>query len=249
MGLEGLYRNILKTKHAIRQKAEDRINSLVQEYIPNSIEEASCPTPAELERIIAIREQIRQPLLSLNRKVEPLSNFLEKIPPILLAIEGVISVLKLLPIPNQFTTAGTVVTFGDTLASLKSKLKDFREETQNGATIIAGVNLVTQDILNKLSEVDALIEKCAPSTIEENPEFVTLLQSQNTNIPTQIDYKGYSIKIQEEQAGKLTKRYTVVYSPRKERIFTGNKSFSATTNILVAEAKFEIDKLLQQNYL
>jgi|SRR6056300_580659 len=106
MALDGLYKIIIKNKHTIRQKAEDRINSLVDEYIPDSVEDAPCPTPAELERILVIREQIRQPLLTLNKKVEPLSNFLEKLPPILQTIQGIITALKLLPIPNTFTTAG-----------------------------------------------------------------------------------------------------------------------------------------------
>lgn len=245
MALEGLYKNILKNKHAIRQKAEDRISSLVQEYIPNSVEEAPCPTPAQLQLILTVREQIRQPLLGLSKKVEPLSNFLNKVPPILLAIEGVITVLKLLPIPNAYTTAGLVVTFGDTLADLKTKLKNFREEVQNGTVIIAGVNTVILEVLDKLSEIDALIEKCSESAIEEDPIFAELIQNQNINEPTETEYKGYSIKIQEEKVGKLTKRYAVIYGPKGERLFTTDKSFSATTKILIDEAKFEVDKLLQ----
>ena len=52
MALDGLYKIIIKNKHAIRQKAEDRINSLLNEYIPDSIEDAPCPSPAELQRIL-----------------------------------------------------------------------------------------------------------------------------------------------------------------------------------------------------
>ena len=248
MALDGLYKIIIKNKHAVRQKAEDRINSLLDEYIPNSIEEAPCPSPAELQRILLIREQIKQPILNLNKRVQPLNTFLEKVPPILDTIQVIITTLKLLPIPGIATTAGLVVTFGDTLAFLKDKIKDFRQEIKNGTTVIDGVDETIQDILTKLAELDALIEKCAPDAIEQDPEFAALVenqQRQDSDNPIQADYRGYTIKIEEEKIGKLTRRYTVVYGTKGERLFTTDKSFSATTKVLVNEAKFEIDKLLQ----
>lgn len=248
MALDGLYKIIIKNKHTVRQKAEDRINSLLDEYIPDSIEDAPCPSPAELQRILLIREQIKQPILNLNKRVQPLSNFLDKVPPILDTIQVVITALKLLPIPGVATTAGLVVTFGDTLAFLKEKVKDFRQEVKNGTTVIDGVDETIQDILSKLAELDALIEKCAPDAIEQDPEFAALVNSQqkeDSANPSQEDYRGYSIKIEEEQVGKLTRRYAVVYGLKGERLFTTEKSFSATSKILIDEAKFEVDKLLQ----
>ena len=248
MALDGLYKIIIKNKHAVRQKAEDRINSLLDEYIPDSIEDAPCPSPAELQRILLIREQIKQPILNLNKRVQPLNTFLEKVPPILDTIQVIITTLKLLPIPGIATTAGLVVTFGDTLAFLKDKIKDFRQEIKNGTTVIDGVDESIQNILTKLAELDALIEKCAPDAIEQDPEFAALIESQqkqDNDNPIQADYRGYTIKIEEEKVGKLTRRYTVVYGTKGERLFTTDKSFSATTKVLVNEAKFEIDKLLQ----
>lgn len=247
MALGGLYKIIIKNKHTIKQKAEDRINSLVNEYIPDSVEDAPCPTPAELERILAIREQIKQPLLTLNKKVEPLSNFLEKLPPILETIQIIITTLKLLPIPGIATTAGLVVTFGDTLAFLKDKVKDFKQEVRNGTQVIDGVNETIQDILTKLAELDKLIEKCSEGAIEESPEFAALIedqQKQNNENPLEEEYRGYQIKIEEEKVGKLTKRYAVVFGTKGERLLTTDKSFSATTRVLINEAKFEVDKLL-----
>lgn len=247
MALGGLYKIIIKNKHTIKQKAEDRINSLVDEYIPDSVEDAPCPTPAELERILAIREQIKQPLLTLNKKVEPLSNFLEKLPPILETIQIIIATLKLLPIPGIATTAGLVVTFGDTLAFLKDKVKDFKQEVRNGTQVIDGVNETIQDILTKLAELDKLIEKCSEGAIEESPEFAALIedqQKQNNENPLEEEYRGYQIKIEEEKVGKLTKRYAVVFGTKGERLLTTDKSFSATTRVLINEAKFEVDKLL-----
>lgn len=248
MALDGLYKIIIKNKHTVRQKAEDRINSLLDEYIPGSIEDAPCPSPAELQRILLIREQIKQPILNLNKRVQPLSNFLEKVPPILDVIQGIITTLKLLPIPGIATTAGLVVTFGDTLAFLKDKVKAFRQEVKNGNTVIDGVDETIQDILSKLAELDALIEKCAPDAIEQDAEFadlVNLQQRKDDDNPSEEEYRGYSIKIEEEKVGTLTRRYAVVHGLRGERLFTTDRSFSATSKVLIDEAKFEVDKLLQ----
>ena len=248
MALDGLYTIILKNKHNVRQKAEDRINSLLDEYIPGDIEEAPCPSPAEIQRILLIREQIREPLLNLNKRVLPLDIFLDKVPPILDTIQVVILILKTLPIPGVATTAGLVITFGDTLAFLKDKVKDFKDEVKTGKVVTGGVKDTIQDLLGKLGELDTLIEKCAPDALGEDSELAALLsnqQKQDDNNPTQEDYRGYSIKIEQEQAGKLTRRYAVVYGLKGERLFTGEKSFSATSKILIDEAKFEVDKLLQ----
>lgn len=248
MALDGLYKIIVKNKHAIRQKAEDRLNSLLDEYIPDSIEEAPCPSPAELQRILLIREQIKQPILNLNKKIQPLSNFLDKVPPILDTVQGIITALKLLPIPGIATTAGLVITFGDTLAFLKDKVEDFNQEVRNGNTVIDGVDETIQDILSKLAELDALIEKCAPDAIEQDPEFADLInlqQRKDGDNPSEEEYRGYSIKIEEEKVGKLTRRYAVVHGLRGERLFTTDRSFSATSKVLIDEAKFEVDKLLQ----
>lgn len=248
MALEGLYKTVLKNKHAIRQKAEDRIDSLVQEYIPDSIEDAPCPAPADLERILTIREQVRQPLLVLSKKVEPLNNFLTKIPPILTTIKIAIGILKALPIPNQFTTAGLVLTLGDRLADLKKLIENFEDEVRNGTAVVTGVNKTINDILEKLSEIDALVEKCVPNAIEEDPEFATLVenqQKQNNENPLEEEYRGYQIKIEGEKVGKLTRRFAVAINSKGERSVVGSKSFSATTKVLLDEAKFEVDKLLQ----
>lgn len=248
MALDGLYKIIIKNKHAIRQKAEDRINSLVEEYIPDDIENAPCPAPADLQRIIFIREQIRGPLLNLNKRVQPLDNFLQKVPPILETVQGIIIALKLLPIPNTFTTAGLVVTFGDTLAFLKDKVKDFKQEVRNGNQVIGGVQEDIANILEKLSKIDTLIEKCTEGVLESNPEFASLISTQlnqtSTN-PLEAEYRDYQIKIEEEQVGKLTRRFAVAINEKGERIITTEKSFSASTQILIDEAKFEVDKLLQ----
>jgi len=248
MALDGLYKIILKNKHAVRQKAEDRIDSLVREYIPTSVEDAPCPAPADLQRILAIREQVRQPILTLNKKVEPLNNFLTKIPPVLSAIKIAIGIFKALPIPNQFTTAGLVLTLGDRLADLKKLVEDFEDEVRNGTAVVAGVSKTTQDILTKLAEIDALVEKCAGEAIEQDPEFAALVDTQlkqtNEN-PLEEEYRGYQIKIEEEKVGKLTRRFAVAINSKGERSVVGNKSFSATTKVLLDEAKFEVDKLLQ----
>lgn len=248
MALDGLYKIILKNKHAIRQKAEDRISSLVREYIPTGIEDAPCPAPADLQRILAIREQVRQPLLTLSKKVEPLNNFLTKVPPILATIKIAIGIFKALPIPNQFTTAGLVLTLGDRLADLKKLIENFEDEVRNGTVIVAGVDKTIQDILTKLSEIDALVEKCASDAIEEDPEFAALVSTQlkqTDENPLEEDYRGYKIKIEQETVGKLTRRFAVAINSKGERSIVGDKSFSATTKVLIDETKFEVDKLLQ----
>jgi hypothetical protein len=248
MALEGLYKIILKNKHAIRQKAEDRIDSLIQEYIPGTTEEASCPSPADLERIIAIREQIRQPLLTLNKKVEPLNNFLTKVPPILEIVKVAIGILKALPVPNQFTTAGLVLTLGDRLSDLKKLVDDFDDEVRTGAVVVSGVNETVSKILEKLSEIDKLVERCAEVAIEQDATFAALVANitkTNNENPLQEEYRGYRIKIEEEKVGKLTRRFAVTINGKGERSIVGNKSFSATTKVLIDEAKFEVDKLLQ----
>ena len=99
-----------------------------------------------------------------------------------------------------------------------------------------------------LAEIDALVEKCAPGAIEEDPEFAALIDTQleqTDENPLEVEYRGFQIKIEEEKVGKLTRRFAVAINSRGERSVVGDKSFSATTKVLIDEAKFEVDKLLQ----
>lgn len=235
MALEGLYRIVLSNKHAIAQKATSRIEDLVAEYIPDK-ENISCPSPAELERLIRIRENIYEPLVGLNKRIEPISNFVEKIPPIIAALKIVVNILKIYP-PTQFA------------ATQASKVIDkYGNEVIIAAIVITSVIDTLEKVLEEIKVLEDLINSCAEEGISDNPDIAAALSSVTKltqETPREALYKEHSIKVNSEQVGQLTRNFVEVTNPKGERVYVGDKSFSSSIQVLINEAKFEVDKLLQ----
>jgi len=235
MALEGLYRIVLSNKHAIAQKATARIEDLVAEYIPDR-ENISCPSPAELERLIRIRENIYEPLVGLNKRIEPISNFVEKIPPIVTALKIVVNILKIYP-PTQFA------------ATQASKvIEKYEDEVIIAAIVITSVMDTLEKVLKELKVLEDLINSCAEEGISDNPDIAAVLSNVTKltqETPREALYKEHLIKVNSEQVGQLTRNFVEVTNPKGERVYVGDKSFSSSIQVLINEAKFEVDKLLQ----
>lgn len=235
MALEGLYRILLSNKHAISQKATARIEDLVAEYIPDP-SNLTCPSPAELERLIRIRENIYEPLVGLNKRIEPVSKFIEKIPPIITALKIVVNILKIYP-PTQFA------------ATQASKIIDkYGDEVIVATIVINSIIDSLEKVLEELKQLEELINKCAEEGIANSPEIAAVLASVTKltqETPREALYRDHEIKVNSEQVGQLTRNYVEAINPKGERVYIGDKSFSSSIQVLINEAKFEVDKLLQ----
>ena len=244
MALEVVYRRLLKSKNSILQQTVSKVEALSSRYIPV---DGTCPTPENLATLIEVREKLRTPILQLQKQIVPIENFIDKVPAVLNSISAAITVLKLLPIPNTLTTAGLVLTLGDSLNSLKNTIKTYADEVDTGKEVIQIVNSGLLDILKELEALDSIIERCSQESIDDDTfrNFINSLQTTTLDNPPIQEYRGYKLELVEEAQESITRRYIRVKDVNGSIIFNTPKTFASDIKLLMKEAKFQVDKLLQ----
>lgn len=229
--------NLSRLKEELKLKVNLEINNLIPKF------ESSCPEASQLQIIIDTRNALIEKIQKVQRRVEMLKEFTEKIRPYPTAVSRLITTLKLLPIPNQFTTAGLVVTFSGLLADAKELVKSIADGICDFDDIIGRAEQELASLIARLAALDALIAKCSETELTSLPIIQGISNNDNT---LGVGYKGYTIKIQQDaQASTIApRRYAVAYNRNNVAVLKGQPSFSSSTQILIDEIKFRIDQLL-----
>lgn len=231
--------NLSKLKEELKLKVNLEIDSILPEF------ENKCPSPERLALIIDTRNALIEKIQKVLNRVEALAEFTEEIRPYATVVSGIITTLKLLPIPNRFTTAGLVVTFGDLLADAKDLVKSLADGICDFDSIIGRTEQELGRLITRLEQLDALIANCIEEDI--NLTAVPVIQLTNNTVTTEgFDYRGYTIRIQRDpQSPSIApRRFAVALNRNNVVVLRGQPSFSSSTQVLIDEIKFRIDQLL-----
>lgn len=229
--------NLSRLKEELKLKVNQEIDNLIPKF------ELGCPDAAQLQIIIDTRNALLEKIQKVQRRVSMLKDFTEQIRPYPTAVSALITALKVLPIPNQFTTAGLVVTFGDLLADAKDLVKSIADGICDFDDIIGRTELELDALITRLQALDLLIAKCSESELSTLP---SIQSATNADITSGFGYKGYIIKIQQDaQASAIApRRFAVAFDRNNVAVLKGQPSFSSSTQILIDEIKFRIDQLV-----
>jgi len=232
--------NLSKLKEELKLKVNLEIDKMLLKF------ELGCPTLPELQLIIDTRNALIEKIQKVLNRVESLKKFTEEIRPYPTVVSGVITTLKLLPVPNIYTTAGLIVTFGDLLADAKDLVKSIADGICDFDNIIGRTEQELQRLITRLEGLDALIANC----IEEEEDSLTAvptIQLTNNTVTTEgFGYRGYLIRIQQDpQSPSIApRRFAVALNQSNVVVLRGQPSFSSSTQVLIDEIKFRIDQLL-----
>ena len=231
--------NLSKLKEELKLKVNLEIDKMLLKF------ELGCPTLPELQLIIDTRNALIEKIQKVLNRVKLLKEFTEEIRPYPTVVSGVITTLKLLPVPNIYTTAGLIITFGDLLADAKDLVKSIANGICDFDDIIGRTEQELQRLITRLEGLDALIANC----IEEEANLTTVPTIQlisNTVTTEGFNYRGYLIKIQQDtQSPSIApRRFAVALNQSNVVVLRGQPSFSSSTQILIDEIKFRIDQLL-----
>lgn len=274
---------LLDNKETIRQKAIELIKSQVEDRVPLVAEIGKsalnkslppqavteirtrvgdrlpelCPAPAQLQSLLNLKRSIQEKVIGLSKASQPIETTASTLKGIITTVEVTINLLKATPIPNQFTTAGLVVTLGDLLDDVKEIVKESKSQITGIEYTVSSVNRTIVSISEQLNIIDSILQICSQDqlenpenyTTESQAEFDALLQELNTTAyqqPLIQSYKGYSIEIQNDPASPpiAPRRFAIIYNPGGGVLYRGPASFSSSTQILIDEAKFYIDQLI-----
>jgi hypothetical protein len=248
MPLQGLFGVLLSNRANLESAVIPQLKLLLSPYsevLANPDAKQFCPTPEQIQRILTAKDNIESSVITLQRRATSLQTILERVQLILTLTPPIITLLKALPVPNQFTTAGFVVTLSDRLESVKELAQKYRGEVVAGTYVVSTVNGTFTSILQLLDNLEQVLAICAPEQLQQNEELRRLAQSFNTPI-TQFDnsYKGYTIEIKTvDKQAVAPQRYAVAIDRSGVVVLEGRPSFSSSTQVLIDEIKFRIDQL------
>lgn len=271
--------SILQDKQRILQKSQDLIRDKITDRIPlvsrlgestltagaldiSQIETIKqslkselpllCPTSSEAQNIVNIKRSLQDKFLQVSKKTSNARKIARSLSSALTAISTTITILKTLPIPNSFTTAGLILTLGDLLDTIKILLDRFKAQVSGLEYVANSTDEVILRLTQQLLLIDNILAICVYSDIEDNlaidPDLQSLLKDLNQNIykqTTQETYKNYLIKIENDSKAPpvAPRHYAIIISPLGAIVYKGSPSFSSSTQVLIDEAKFYIDQL------
>jgi len=234
----------------------------------------TCPSKEELEVIINKKNKISKALTQIEGKLGTLTKLCDTLDKIIKGLQAAVITIKTLPAPAQFMTAGLLMMVADALVILKDKIKKMKGMVEQGLEAVGFVSKIIDDVQEKLNEFDKTVDFCMENaykegtiTEEELQNLQTAINSttNNSSEPQQnieegqqlqeelvpnsnnpLEYKGFRIYIENdpENTTSLPKRRAIAIKDETKEKVTGEGSFSSSTEVLVEQMKFEIDKYL-----
>ena len=235
-----------------------------------------CPTTPELVKIINQRNQLVKILTQLKKQVTQIDKTTNPLKTLIITLTTATKLLKLAPLPVAFGSPavalplGTIVTAGNTLNKLDTKISGFTSLILAFNAIVKYILKTIDEILAQLKILDALVEKCAAEnaaaenaaaattsgtgtnitnslTINnllnaEDSTLINNLQSPNKNDTN--TYKGFVLEVllDDKNDTRFPKRYAVAKTPGGVVVLRGESSFSSSVDVLLDEIKFIIDR-------
>lgn len=249
-----LINQILGKAFSFEKRANDVLTSLTQKF------QESCPAQEELQSITVKRDNLATSLNEVYQSINIFQKIIGITSGIITPTEITLTVLKALPIPNQFTTAGLVITLGDLLDIAKDLVLKSKSEVNSLESALNTTQTSLTQITTQLQNIDILIQNCSQEqdiafeaiNDELNQLSVTANQQQQdtqnqTSPGTQqngVEYKNLTLKVLLDPSNNTSYplRYAVAFNNQGIQVLRGPSSFSSSTQVLLDELKFEIDQ-------
>lgn len=225
---------------------EDRLLTAVDNEISKFKD--ACPPREVLLRTIEIKNNINSGLQNIQQAIGNTKTTESTTNAVLTGSQILIDIALLLPLPNQFTTAGTTNTFATRLVDLKEAIRQGRAIVGSLQAIVSTLEGIIASVQSKINILDSLLLRCteeanipfeATNTVINN----STLTSTQTLFQGTLTYKNLRLEVafDEQDFGKLKKRFGRATDNRGVVRFTTEPTFATDNNIIIEELKLLID--------
>jgi hypothetical protein len=269
MGLAKLPPLLLTIENRVKQIIIKSLEDLLRKEINQFIESNSCPSPAVIDNIIRIRNNIVDLLNNIGIQVKnseeivtaasnTLNTTLNTINTINIAALGASLAAKAFPSPPGLPGA-----IASGIADAQTAVRDITFNVQGNAVLaktsstIGGASLVISMIsiqiqlaISLLNSIDAFLNRCASVTAKSNivppsKEIKDIADAQTQADKTQnlTTYQGFIIEIEEVPfTPTVTRRRAIGKNQSGIKLIQSELSFSTNNQTLINELKFIIDR-------
>jgi len=234
----------------------DKLAAKGQTKISDLQNQTTCPTQAELTKIISRKNKLIKQLNNLLKVINSTEKFINLNKKFIDTISTTISGLNIasLGLPSSIPPGigipvGIINTSGDIINLLKDKIKGEQGKIDNLISPLILLKSVITQALQYLNILDSLIQYCYPDADQEqiSTELTALTQQQSQQLsPVVLNVNGFTMGVETEITNNTLKRRRATATNKQGVVMLkGELSFSSIDQILIDELVFYI----QQNDL
>ena len=261
-----------KMRGAIEAQIQDQVITISNEFVNQ------CPNFDRFMGFVSAKNTILKHLQTFESKISKFEAYASRLDRVIRSLKRLISLYKRLPVktatgipPTKGGLFGSVSlgrtnTQSDLLRKADKLLEAVEDDKQAILDIVAGIKPSVQQAKQSLQALDALIQDCAESGLNDSSadeESKAALRAVLNQIQTPentgsegtpddsylyrgLNGKEYSLEIIDviSQTETLQKRQAVAKDFRGVIILRGPQSYSSDTKVLLDELKFRIDNQL-----
>lgn len=226
--------------------------------------EDKCPSEEEISKIINKKNQINKSLVQSKNQLNILTKTEKSLKISSTSLKAVVTTIKNLPLPLSAPPgvglpASVLTNLSSTLDLVGDKVKQGDGSLDVIPEISKSINSQIESIETKIKSIDELLLSCLEEKINslsglEKEEFLDNLnistnpdgglnEQLKPNSTDSINYKGFDIIIENDDLNTFDFLRRRVKATKGKIVLVGDFSYSISTNVLVEEIKFEIDKL------
>lgn len=229
-------REVGKLQATFRGKVSNELSSIIEEI------SSECP-PAE--RIVILQkklEPIKSIVLSAKKKVESFEKLSSNLGVTSNSFNVIISTLTALPAPASLVTVGALNTFSNQLNTLKELRTQLRADSSFISLFaVSDLSALITSVENSVQFIDAQLQRCANGLpLEDFQDTPT-----DTETSEEFFYRNYKLSIVVVEPDQIAPKRKAVATDSLGIIrFEGDESYSSSTDILIRELRFIIDREL-----
>jgi prefoldin subunit 5 len=235
-----------------------KLRSNIQKKVLEILKEFSsgCPSANRIKQIVATRNNLLGTINSFQSRVNSVKSISNSLLPVISVAKAGVQVITSLPIPTAIIppqTGGLGVPmsvlnrFSKAINVLSTTIDVLEADVKAVNSIVTAVSAPIQTLKEQLQAIDLKIAECS----KNNPDILATAQplgnTGSEGTPDQnYQYKGYTLEIvQDPNSPKIApKRYAIAKNKAGTIVLYGPSSFSSSTQVLLDEIKFQIDKQL-----
>ena len=251
----------MAVKSKISKIVSSQIGSTIQKKVLELLKEFAngCPNVERMKKIMAIRNNLLNTINLFQKRVDAIKPIVNSLQPAISAGKVAIQVITSIPIPTAIippmsggigVPMSVLNKFSKAITLLTAIVDVLEADVKAVNSIITGVSIPIKTLRDRLQAIDIKIAQC--STDKDNPDTLTAAAQPKGNTGSEGTpnsdylYKGYTLVIiQDPNSPKIApRRYAVAKDSRGNVKLIGQPSFSSSTQVLLDEVKFQIDKQL-----
>ena len=264
IGLGKILLRLLKMAIKSSLKAEASLDILIEQL------SQACPSEDKIEQFIVKKNRINNSLTIIQKLITTTDFTTKTADKIIKVLDTIIKLVKSLPIPTSpIPIPINVVTIAsDALDTAKNIIESGKGVSLSSIKIISIINDFLQKVQDKLNEVELLLQRCIEQLPEDQrQDLQTLLNTTSTDSSNPKDdkikgedllaklqpnsndplfYRGFRLQIEQNPNNPLEtipqRRVVGIQAETDILTVATDFSFASTTEVLVNEAKFLIDK-------